>query len=130
MGLENEPILVNLILVVTGLSLGSFATALAHRVPLKKSIGVKDINARSACPHCDHALGPADLIPVISWVFSGGKCRYCAKPISLGYPMMELGVLFACLIPYWVKGWTPDTFFIISAVPFLAALLVIDLRHM
>ncbi len=130
MGLEDSPLLINLILIVTGLTLGSFATALAHRVPLRKSVGLKDFSTRSACPHCNHALRAIDLVPVLSWVSTGGVCRYCKKPVSIGYPLMELGVLVACLVPYWVKGFTPDTFFIISAVPFLAALLVIDLRHM
>lgn len=126
MGADIPPLLINIIIVVVGLALGSFATALAHRVPLRKPFGA----SRSACPHCNHTLAAADLIPVASWVIAGGKCRYCRKGISMGYPMMELGVLFACLITYWVKGWTPDTAFIIAAIPFLAALLVIDLRHM
>jgi leader peptidase (prepilin peptidase)/N-methyltransferase len=130
MGLEISPVFINLILVVIGLTLGSFVTALAHRVPIGKSVGLKNIGVRSACPHCDHTLKAVDLVPVASWVSTGGKCRYCRKPISLAYPLMELGVLLACLIPYWVKGLAPDTFFIISAVPFLAALLVIDLRYM
>ncbi len=130
MGLEDSPFLINLILIVTGLTLGSFATALVHRVPIRKSIGLKDLGARSACPHCNHVLRAMDLVPVLSWVSTGGMCRYCRKPINISYPLMELGVLLACLVPYWVKGFTPDTFFIITAVPFLAALLVIDLRHM
>lgn len=126
MGADLPPLIINIILVVVGLSLGSFATALAHRVPARKSMGM----TRSACPHCNHALGAADLMPVVSWVMSAGKCRYCRKDIGMGYPLMELGVLMACLVTYWVKGWTPDTAFIIAAIPFLAALLVIDLRHM
>lgn len=130
MGLEDSPFLINLILIATGLTLGSFATALTHRVPIRKSVGLKNLGARSACPHCNHVLRIIDLVPVLSWVSTGGTCRYCRKPISIGYPLMELGVLLACLVPYWVKGFTPDTFFIIAAVPFLAALLAIDLRYM
>lgn len=127
MGVEHSPLLINFILIVTGLALGSFATALAHRVPQKKKITGME---RSACPKCGHALGVIDLVPVLSWVMTGGKCRYCKKPVSVGYPLTELGVLFACLIVYWVKGWTVDTAFIIAAIPFLAALLIIDLRYM
>lgn len=126
MGAEIPPLIANLIIIVAGLSLGSFATALAHRVPVRKRFGA----SRSACPHCNHTLGIADLVPVVSWVMSAGKCRYCRKEIGMGYPLMELGVLMACLVTYWVKGWTPETAFIIASIPFLAALLVIDLKHM
>ena len=127
MGAEIPPLIVNLFLVVIGLALGSFATALAHRIPARKPMGGL---ARSACPHCHHVLKVIDLIPVGSWAMTGGKCRYCWKEIGISYPLMELGVLLTCLTAYWVKGWSADTAFIIAAVPFLAALLVIDLRHM
>src|SRR5262245_31498237 len=127
MGASIPPFLINIILVVIGLSFGSFATALAHRVPIRKKMGG---SARSACPHCNHDLAVTDLIPVLSWVMAGGKCRYCKKSVSISYPLTELGVLLACLSVYWVRGMSVDTALIIASVPFLAALLVIDLRHM
>jgi leader peptidase (prepilin peptidase) / N-methyltransferase len=122
-----SPILINLLIVVVGLALGSFTTAMVHRIPLNKKITGKE---RSACPQCNHTLAPVDLIPVLSWLSTGGKCRYCKKDIGMSYPMIELAVVLACLIVYWVKGWNVETAFIIAAVPFLMALLVIDLRHM
>ncbi len=121
------PLLINFSLVIIGLALGSFATALAHRVPLKKSVGGV---SRSACPHCNHVLGFADLVPVFSWLVSAGKCRYCAREIGMTYPLIELGVMLTCFLTYWAQGWSHDTVFIIAAIPFLAALLVIDLRYM
>lgn len=124
------PTLINIILVVTGLSLGSFATALAHRVQAGQSVGIAKPLTRSACPQCNHVLGVVDLIPLLSWLSTSGRCRYCRQSIGMAYPMTELGVLLACFIVYWVKGWSPDTAFIIAALPFLAALLVIDLKHM
>src|SRR5689334_5878616 len=39
----------------------------------------------SHCPKCKHALGPLDNIPVLSWVFLRGRCRYCKAPISAQY---------------------------------------------
>lgn len=127
MGHDIPPLIVNLSLAVIGLALGSFATALAHRVPLKKPVTGA---ARSACPHCGHVLGIADLVPVFSWLLSAGKCRYCARGIGLSYPLIELGVLLACFVTYWAKGWSHDTLFIIAALPFFAALFVVDLRSM
>lgn len=48
---------------------------------------------RSACDACSARLGAADLVPVLSWLWLGLKCRYCRAPIGLFYPAMELGAL-------------------------------------
>lgn len=45
---------------------------------------------RSVCPHCNHTLRIGDLIPLWSFFFHGGKCRYCGKKISYLYPILEL----------------------------------------
>jgi prepilin signal peptidase PulO-like enzyme (type II secretory pathway) len=73
---------------LVGISFGSFVNAAVWRIKVKKDM----VNDRSACVHCHHKLGPLDLIPVISWVFLRGKCRYCKKPISVQYPLVELAV--------------------------------------
>src|SRR4051812_13278636 len=83
------------VLIVFGLCLGSFVNALVWRVheqeaakkPNKK---LSVLNGRSMCPHCEHELAAKDLIPVLSWLSLGGKCRYCHKPISKQYPLVEL----------------------------------------
>lgn len=64
---------------------------------------------RSMCPECHHTLAAKDLVPVCSWLWLRGKCRYCAKPISWQYPAVELltGLLFvlSCLAwPYGLSG--------------------------
>jgi len=66
--------------------LGSFATMLSYRLPRKLSI----VAPPSSCPKCGARLGPRDLVPVFSWVFSKGKCRHCAAPVSARYPLIEL----------------------------------------
>lgn len=71
---------------VLGLLLGSFANAAIWRLKVKKSI----INDRSECPNCHHKLSALDLVPVLSWLALKGKCRYCKKPISVQYPLVEL----------------------------------------
>lgn len=130
MGVEFSPLFINLIVIVVGLCFGSFATALAHRIPADQSVGIKDPKARSACPHCRHVLKVIDLVPLFSWLSTRGRCRYCGQGISASYPLTELCVLLACLITYWIKGLSPDLFFIIAAIPFFAALWLIDLRTM
>ena len=54
-------------------------------------------NWRSHCPACKHPLSTLDLIPVFSFLFLKGKCRYCHKQISVQYPLVEgaTAILFA-----------------------------------
>lgn len=130
-------ILVELLIVTAaGLALGSFATALIYRVPrnIPWAFGASKKGEpsarRSVCPACKSILSPLDLVPVFSWVCLRGKCRQCKATIPPRYPLTELGVVLACLGAYIVFGFNADAFFIMVAVPFLAALLVIDLEDM
>jgi hypothetical protein len=66
--------------------MGSAVSALAWRLPRHRS-WVRD---RSACPGCGATLGPADLVPLLSFVLSRGKCRHCGRPIGWRYPLTEL----------------------------------------
>ncbi|GHF95290.1 prepilin peptidase [Deinococcus piscis] len=81
-----------------GLLVGSFTNVLIWRLPRGESISFPP----SHCPHCDHALAPKDLVPVLSWLSLGGKCRYCRAPIKRRYPVVEVisGVAYA-LIAYF-----------------------------
>lgn len=69
--------------------------------PLAKAKATQD---RSQCLHCHHALAWYDLIPLVSWVSSKGKCRYCKEPIGRFEPLIELGaaVLFVAFYHYWI----------------------------
>jgi prepilin signal peptidase PulO-like enzyme (type II secretory pathway) len=49
------------------------------------------ISLRSQCPYCKTTLQARDLVPLLSFIFQGGKCRYCKKKISWFYPILELG---------------------------------------
>jgi len=84
-----------------GLIFGSFINALVWRTKTKKSI----MHGRSMCVHCHHELSWADLIPVLSWLFLRGRCRYCHGPISIQYPLVELatGGLFILSYLAWPR---------------------------
>jgi leader peptidase (prepilin peptidase)/N-methyltransferase len=69
-----------------GLSVGSFVTVVAHRVPRGESI----VRPRSRCLGCGTQISPVDNIPVVSWVVLGGRCRNCREQISSRYPLTEL----------------------------------------
>lgn len=85
--------LITIILFCIGLIAGSFINALVWRTEQEKSIA----KGRSMCPHCKHVLAPKDLVPIFSWLWLRGRCRYCKKQIGWHYPLVELatGVLFA-----------------------------------
>lgn len=71
---------------IIGLVFGSFASLAGYRLPRDQGVAV----GRSRCPHCDVALTPRDLIPVVSWLLLGGRCRACGDAIHLRYPLTEL----------------------------------------
>ena len=88
------------------------------------------------CPNCHHTLGATDLIPVISWLALGGKCRYCKKPISWQYPLVELATagLFVFSYIYWpilITGTGVVVFGLwLIVLTGLVALSVYDIKYM
>lgn len=115
-----------ILVALLGLVLGSFATALAHRLPLGISLSAR---ARSQCPACGHRLGPLDLVPLFSWLFLRGKCRYCKTAIGARYPLIELATMGLCLLFYAVYGLSLATLPVYALAPVLVALTDIDFRH-
>lgn len=77
---------------IMGTFFGSFLTLAVYRIPLKKDI----THERSFCPNCNHKLGFWDLIPVFSYIFLKGKCRYCGKEVRIRYLLLEIlsGIVF------------------------------------
>jgi leader peptidase (prepilin peptidase)/N-methyltransferase len=69
-----------------GVVMGSAVSALAWRVPRGRSW----VSGRSACPSCGAILGPADLVPLLSFLGSRGRCRHCGTAIGWRYPLTEL----------------------------------------
>ena len=79
-----------------GLVLGSFVNVLIYRL---NTLGVpKFWQGRSFCPNCKHTLNWFDNIPVISFIVIRGRCRYCKKPISWQYPVVELTTAIAFVL--------------------------------
>ena len=89
-------IILLIILFVIGTMLGSFSTLAVYRIPLKQDI----THERSYCPNCNHKLTFLDLIPVFSYIFLGGKCRYCKKKIRPRYLILEIssGIMFVLYV--------------------------------
>lgn len=108
-----------------GLLVGSFLNVVIYRLPRGESI----VSPPSRCPRCGTGLTVGDLVPVLSYLWLRGRCRYCGAGISPRYPAVELltGGLFAGLYVHF--GWQP----LLAKHLFLAGLLVaaafIDLEH-
>ncbi len=130
------------ILTLLGLCLGSFTNAFVWRLHEQSKKGAKknkDLSitkGRSMCPNCKHALGLADLIPVLSWLSLRGKCRYCHKPISIQYPLVELlmALLFVVSYMWWPYGFElagiVQYIFWLPSLVILMSLLIYDLKWM
>lgn len=73
-----------LVFGVLGLIIGSFLNVVILREESGEGIG-----GRSHCPSCKKTLQPLDLIPLISWLYLRGRCRYCSVSISAQYPFVE-----------------------------------------
>jgi leader peptidase (prepilin peptidase)/N-methyltransferase len=119
-------ILGGVFIFIFGLIIGSFLNVCIYRLPLKKSI----VTSPSACPGCGCRLKPPDLIPVFSYLFLGGKCRYCKAKISAQYPVVELlnGMLYALLYIRFGLEWVLPAYMALFSL--LIVITMIDFKHM
>lgn len=143
-------------LALLGLVLGSFAGAQVWRLrakqldedkrdhepydkkEYKRLAGLRAQRVRtdySRCLECGHRLAWRDLVPLVSWLSTGGRCRYCHRRIGAFEPLMELGVAVAlvCLYVFWPLGFdsTIDSVWFIvwcAATVVLAVLFAYDLK--
>lgn len=108
-----------------GLILGSFLNALLFRFNTGKSV----LAGRSACMRCGHALGARDLVPVLSFVFLRGRCRYCRSKISWQYPAVEAAAGLLAVLVYLTTGPTVWCAYWTLVWLVLLFIVVYDLRH-
>lgn len=113
-----------IISILIGLSVGSFINAYIYRLD-KKDQSVW--RGRSQCPKCQHILAWKDLIPILSYILLGGKCRQCQKKISSEYPAVELltAGLFAAVYLWQNPSYNIDGIISLIFWWFTAAALII-----
>lgn len=113
-------------LFIIGIVLGSFLNVCIIRYQNKESI----VKGRSHCMNCNHQLGPLDLIPLFSWIFLRGKCKYCKFPISKRYPIVEALTGFIFILIFYKFQFTIYTPVYIFASLFLIVAAFIDIDIM
>lgn len=135
-----DPAVFALVAGLFGLMIGSFLNVVIHRMPI---IMERDWAAqcaelrgeappvfealslarpRSRCPKCGHSITALENIPIISWLLLRGRCKGCAAPISIRYPLVEAttGLLFAFVA--WHFGFTAAG---LGALVFVGALIAL-----
>lgn len=108
-----------------GLIAGNYATSPIYRLPRNEPIFAKD----PYCGDCNHKLYPIDLFPVLSWVSTRGKCRYCGAGVPGVYTLTEA---FVCLlfVSFYLQYGLTEKFLLLSfgatSLVMIAAMLSID----
>ena len=110
---------------IVGLFMGSFYTVVGSRLPKREDF----VKKRSHCDNCGHNLSFLDMIPIISYIFLRGKCRYCHEKISPLSTYMELfsGILYA--LSFFVFGRSYELFIALGIVSLLIILSVSDISY-
>lgn len=113
-------------ITLLGLILGSFYNVVALRVPAKESL----LHPPSHCPNCNTRLKVRDLFPVLSYLLSRGKCRYCGTKVSPLYPLGEAATGLLFLWVYLQFGLTGKGVIGFVLVSLAIIVTVADLKYM
>lgn len=111
--------------LLLGVILGSFLNALLFRFNTGRSVA----QGRSRCMHCGHVLSVPDLVPIASFIFLRGRCRYCGAKLSLQYPLVEAAGGCVSLLVYLAHPTLLGYLFWLLVWMTLLFIVVYDLRH-
>lgn len=121
-----------IVVALLGLAVGSFLNVVVWRVPRGDSV----VSPPSACPKCGRAIRVRDNVPVLSWLLLRGRCRDCAEPISVRYPLVEAAtaVLFALIaLRFTTEGSNAaalPAFLYLGAISIALALIDLDTHRL
>ena len=113
-------IFIYIMIFIAGTVFGSFFSLAVYRIPRKENI----VYVRSHCTTCGHKLNFWDLIPVFSYIFLGGKCRYCGEKIRIRYLLLEVfsGIVFLTLA---LTNGLENIIYLVFAYLFMAGMFII-----
>jgi leader peptidase (prepilin peptidase)/N-methyltransferase len=147
--LDQSPALLGFCLFLFGSIIGSFINVVAIRLPARLFFNWKSqcreilditevddtpeppglISPRSRCPSCEKPLRSYHNIPILGYLFLSGKCGYCSEPISIRYPVVELGTALLWVQVGLVLGMGWPLAFALLFTSCLVTLALIDLDH-
>ena len=135
----SETLLLQVGALLFGIIVGSFLNALLFRFNTGRSV----THGRSKCMQCGHTLSAFDLVPIFSYLWLGGRCRYCGAQISIQYPLVEaaagllslaiyLGHPDPLVYAFWFVVWMTLLFIVVydlrhTVIPWSASLLLLFL---
>jgi leader peptidase (prepilin peptidase)/N-methyltransferase len=111
--------------IIFGAIIGSFLNVCICRLPRDESI----VSPGSHCPQCKNPIRAYDNIPLVSYVLLGGKCRYCRRPISVQYPLVEGVTALASFSLFMKFGPSFQYLYFFAFLCSLIVVTVIDLHH-
>jgi leader peptidase (prepilin peptidase)/N-methyltransferase len=120
-----ETFLFDIFAVIFGAMIGSFLNVCICRLPREESI----VFPSSHCPRCRQPIRFYDNIPILSYLLLGRRCRHCAAPISIQYPLVEGITGLSSLLLFIQFGPSWGYLFYFAFVAALTAITVIDLYH-
>ncbi len=117
-------VLLYAIIFLYGIVIGSFCNVCIFRIPQKENI----VKIRSHCMSCGYRLKWYDLVPLVSYLALGGRCRQCKQKLSVQYPLIEAlnGVLY--VVVFYVNGVNVDSLLYCLLTSALLVLGIIDFR--
>jgi leader peptidase (prepilin peptidase)/N-methyltransferase len=120
-----NPHLIEIIVFLYGICIGSFLNVSIFRIPLGKSI----ISPGSSCMSCHNPVKFYDNIPILSYIILRGKCRQCQTPFSLRYPLTELITGVSALFVYYRFGLSLEALIYFTFISALIVITFIDIDH-
>ena len=107
---------------VLGAVIGSFVNV----VSVREAKGEDFVHGRSYCPHCHHSLHALDLVPILSYLFLRGKCRYCKQSISVRYFLVEIVFTVLFILVALLRQPTDIVGYFLCTICMLIALMDVD----
>lgn len=109
-----------------GIVIGSFLNVCIYRIPREESV----VRESSHCMACGRRLKKRDMVPLFSWLFLRGRCRFCGEKISLQYPLVELANGLLYLLVFYVNGVNLESVVCCVVVSAMVVISVLDWRTM
>ena len=114
-----------IIVFIFGSCIGSFLNVCIYRLPTSKSI----VYPGSMCTACGQAIRFYDNIPLVSYLWLRGKCRFCRAPFSIRYPLIELLGGFFAVCTYLKFGLSTTALIHYGFIAALMIITFIDIDH-